>query len=388
MWDKRFDQATWNGTAFNILKTVRDGGKRLQVVELPYKDDPSIWVLGGKAKGYKIDAVFVGSQSLEDANEFESLLDANPAGRLEHPYLGELDLVYQSASMEFSTKKGLVTLSLTFVMSGPDITIPISSTTSVDLYTQDVVKHSTDLFVKEIDSANINQLNSINVEARDFLNTLRIIANQMQRPGVDLATINNQISDGLSAISTIYNAPLSFAQHLNSALVSLTNQLNLTSPNDDRNTASNSINFADKRFQKIESSIQNNHFKTLATISAIDINRYVKNESLSEVDFYTVEFEMNHLISRLKKRLVESTSQATYESYDLVVSLNNVDYQLRKRFDQFLAIKNNATTIDVYSPAPWLTLAYKLDCPFDQFISMNTISHPLFVSGTVSVPKT
>lgn len=384
MWDKQFEQASWNGTPFNILKTVRDGGKRLQVVELPYKDDPSIWILGGKAKGYKIDAVFVGNQSLKDANEFESLLDANPAGTLEHPYLGELDLVYKTSSMSFSTKKGVVTLSLTFVKQGVDITIPISAA-SVDLYTQEVVRQSTELFVTSVKEANINQLNELKAEATTFLNTLRIIANQMQRPGVNLAAINNQISDGLSAISTIYNAPSSFAKHLNSALVSLTNQLN--SSNDNSNTASNSVIFADKRFQRIENSVKNNHIKTLSTISSIEINRYVKNESLIEVDFYTVEAEMNNLISRLKKRLTESTAQATYESYDLVVSLNNVDYQLGKRFDQFLAVKNNLKITDVYTPAPALSLAHQLDCQFDRFIGFNSIRHPLFVSGKVSVTK-
>jgi prophage DNA circulation protein len=51
MWERKVKTEKWNGVAFNIQQTTLDNGKRLQVVELPYADDPYINVMGAKSKG-------------------------------------------------------------------------------------------------------------------------------------------------------------------------------------------------------------------------------------------------------------------------------------------------------------------------------------------------
>lgn len=72
MWERKYEQGRWNGLTLNILSTALDGGKRLQVSEIPYADLPNIKVMGSAANKIDIDVVFVGNHSLNDAN---ALLD-------------------------------------------------------------------------------------------------------------------------------------------------------------------------------------------------------------------------------------------------------------------------------------------------------------------------
>ncbi|WP_241907918.1 DNA circularization N-terminal domain-containing protein [Vibrio lentus] len=96
IWERQYEHARWNGLKLNILSTAFDGGKRLQVSEIPYSDLPHIKVMGTKTRTYTIEAVFVGSSSLADANALIENLEATPTGELEHPWLGELALPLQS----------------------------------------------------------------------------------------------------------------------------------------------------------------------------------------------------------------------------------------------------------------------------------------------------
>lgn len=390
MWDKQFEQASWNGTAFNILKTVRDGGKRLQVVELPYKDDPSIWILGGKAKGYKIDAVFVGANALRDANAFESVLDSDPVGNLEHPYLGELNLVYQTSSMAFSTKHGIVTLSLKFIKQGALIEVPTTSIKSIKSYTQEVIKQSADEFVRVVKQANANEIAIFQQEFTTLLQKLRLIANQMQRPGIVLSQLNNQINDGLSAISTIANAPKSFAEHVSATLNNLASQLNqATITNPSVKTATTTTgDFANRQLKQVEQSSTNKHIKTLTTMTTIETNVFINTSMIAaSINIEIAEASINAIALRVNDRLTEATEQATFDGYDLVVSIERLTAELAKHQARIDVIKQTLITTSVFTPIPELALAHKLECPLEQFDALNAISHPLFVTGKVRVPN-
>lgn len=391
MWDRQFEAASWNGVAFNILKTTRDGGKRLQVVEMPYKDDPAIWILGGKAKGYQIDAVFVGEQSLEDANTFEAQLDSDPVGKLEHPYLGELDLVYQDSSFSFSTKKGMVTLSLKFIKQGAAVVIPASSIKSIETYTQTVIEHSTADFVRTVEQATPDQIATLQVEFTSMLGKLRFIANQMQRPGIVLASLNRQISDGLSAISTIANAPGAFADHLNASLSSLVGSVKQSSGSQQSTAATvSSASFANDQLKKVEQSSTTNHIKTLTTMASIETNQSIKTISLDDpwpLDIDFAEADLKGLVSRLSQRMEEATIEATYDRYELVGSLESLNAEMAKHQDQIKGILSSLKETEIYNPTPALNLAHQHECPREKFEGLNPGGHPLFVTGTVKVPN-
>jgi len=391
MWDKQFKKASWNGTAFNILKTVRDGGKRLQVVELPYKDDPSIWIMGGKAKGYKIEAVFAGANALADANAFESGLDADPVGKLEHPYLGELDLVYRTSSMSFSTKQGLVTLSLKFIKQGAAIEVPTSSIKAIKNYTQEVIKQSTNEFVRAIEQASANEVASFQQEFTTLLSKLRSIANQMQRPGIALASLNNQINDGLTAISTIANAPQAFAEHVNATLGNLSLQLNQSSQSTTTKLSTQSATtpgyFASRQLKQVEQSSSSKHIKTLTTMAAIETNEFINTSTpATSTNIEQAEASIHALALRVSDRQTEATEQATFEGYDLVASIEAIGSELAKHQARIEAIKQNLSTTNIFNPSPALVLAHKMECQLEQFGALNAIGHPLFVTGKVSVP--
>ncbi len=115
MWERKYEQGRWNGLTLNILSTSIDGGKRLHISELPYVDLPSIKVMGSAASKLNLEVVLVGRNSLVDANNLLANLNKTPKGELEHPWLGELSLVFESHSQKIDTKLGLVTLSLSFV---------------------------------------------------------------------------------------------------------------------------------------------------------------------------------------------------------------------------------------------------------------------------------
>ena len=96
MWERLTQEGKWNGNVLHIQSTTLDGGKRLHVSELPYADLPHIKVMGAKARTISIEVIFVGIESLVDANATVLELETNPEGTLEHPSLGELSLVFET----------------------------------------------------------------------------------------------------------------------------------------------------------------------------------------------------------------------------------------------------------------------------------------------------
>ncbi|MCE7598634.1 DNA circularization N-terminal domain-containing protein, partial [Vibrio fluvialis] len=70
MWERLYEHGRWNGHQLNILATAIDGGQRLHVSEIPYAELPNIRVMGSKSRTIKLDVVFVGADSLADANAF------------------------------------------------------------------------------------------------------------------------------------------------------------------------------------------------------------------------------------------------------------------------------------------------------------------------------
>ena len=88
MWERQYKHARWNGLKLNILSIAFDGGKRLQVSEIPYAELPHIKVMGTKARTYTIEAVFVGSTYLVDVNALINNFDVEPKPDREFTILG------------------------------------------------------------------------------------------------------------------------------------------------------------------------------------------------------------------------------------------------------------------------------------------------------------
>jgi len=388
MWDKQFDKASWNGLAFHLLKTNEEHGKRLYVPELPYKDDPHIWVMGGKAVGYQFSAVFVGANYIADAQAFRKKLDDEPAGTLEHPYLGELQLVYESSSIEHvSTKKGLVSVSLKFIKQGDLTVVPERTTHNISSLTAPVVTASTDKFITKVEKASPSQIDSLKQEITGVINKIKMISSQMNKPGNDVTGLIKEISATESALSSLANSPSSVAGQLNNTMISLTSTVN-SSDQSSSYINLNSAHFANEQLEKSEQESTNEHLKLITTIASIDTSSVIQelsNQASIPANLNYSEQELNNLVTRLNDRKKEATAEATHESYELVFSVDDLLAALSRYQAQINSIKQNLIEVEIFSPAPDLYIAHQNECSTEELTSLNSYAHPLFVSGKVKV---
>ena len=201
MWERQHDHARWNGLKLNIQSTSLDGGKRLQISEIPYADLPHIQVMGSKAQTFNIEAVFVGASSLAEANTLIKNLENTPKGELEHPWLGDLALVYQEHSLNISTQKGLVTLSLKFVRSGTSPSIYAPTRVRSKHKTQSIEQLAQQSLIESIDDLNVAQIQQIQKDASTTLNVLFDITDRLTLSDDILQPVHIMINSAISAVS-------------------------------------------------------------------------------------------------------------------------------------------------------------------------------------------
>ena len=232
MWERKYEHGRWNGLDLNILSTSIDGGKRLQVSEIPYADLPDIKVMGSKAIGFEIEVVLIGSHSLVDANALLDNLRLYPKGELEHPWLGELALVFESYSQKIDTKLGLVSLSLKFIRDGRRTSSTLTATlasapTSIEQQTDEVEKVSTQTFEQDVKTMGISDINTLQKEFTGLVNQLAGIANKLSIPSQMLSALNQEINRALMSISSIANAPSQFSEQLSATIDSVANAIHV-----------------------------------------------------------------------------------------------------------------------------------------------------------------
>lgn len=405
MWERKVKTAKWNGVAFNIQQTTLDNGKRLHVVELPYADEPQIKVMGAKAKGINLEAVFVGVNSLADANAFVAELESDPIGSLEHPYLGEMALVYQSVSQSFSTKKGLVTLSLKFLKQGKDIVLTRTSIDDkpVSQLSDDVTDASSAQLVRDVKQASPEEVSSLQDDFNKVLNTLRSVANRATQGSMMLTRLHNQIQDGINAVNTIINAPAAFAAHLKAIINSLVKVLS-----DDNgalvvNAAASGLQSASvkqsaaKSLRKaISSGSVSAHCNIqiavaivllsdeLALLTADDAPQLT---TFGETSIDQVSRDINAISTLLEERINEVTKSADYESLALVEALTALRESVINQHNKIDKLLQSVKRIEVVHNRPLLCIAQSSECMASELSTLNPIAHPLFVSGTLQVPN-
>jgi len=217
MWERQYEYGRWNGHKLNILSTAIDGGQRLHVSDIPYAELPHVKTMGSKARNINLEVVFVGASSLADSNAFISNLDSTPSGELEHPWLGELSLVFETFSRSISTKRGLVSLSQTFVRAGITPTIAVATSISAKEQSDIVESISSQLFVHDVQSMDVAQVNQTQDRFTQALNILVDIRNRLELADELLQSIDHAINEAYSAITGLVNEPLRFANLIKQA---------------------------------------------------------------------------------------------------------------------------------------------------------------------------
>ena len=272
MWERQYEHGRWNGHQLNILTTSLDGGKRLHVSEIPYADLPHIKVMGSKSSTFSITVVFVGASSLARANAFIAAIELSPCGQLEHPWLGELSLVFETYSQSLSTKLGLVEVSLNFIRAGitPTITAPtlIRSKEQASMV-ESISKKS---FVQDVNGMNVSELNAVQEHFKEAVNVLVDITNRLHIDNEQLQEINESVNEALDSVSGIANDPLSFAEKVSNAVNAVSNGVQSESGSQSE-AVDNSRSAQNLMLSQVKTDTPSNHYNVQMVTAAVKMSK-------------------------------------------------------------------------------------------------------------------
>ncbi|MFA0551914.1 DNA circularization N-terminal domain-containing protein [Vibrio lentus] len=392
MWERQYEHARWNGLKLNILSTAFDGGKRLQVSEIPYADLPHIKVMGTKARTYTIEVVFVGPSSLADANVLIENLEAKPTGELEHPWLGELPLVFEDVSQSISTKKGLVTLSLKFARAGssPSITAPISVRTKTQAnIVESLSKRS---FVKEVNGLDVSDIHRVQSDVTSALNVLVDITNRLNLEDENLQDINYAINKAFSAVSSLSTNPTEFADLFSASVNAVADGVQ-AEPNSSNEAVDNSRSAQALLLGEVKPDTPTQHHNVQMVTGAVKMNKDITHlEKGDRFDITqsakqpeTINNDLSTLIVGIDERIKETTQVSTLESIELFDAVTTLKSNVKVQQDKVGSGTAPHRTVQSPRFQSALTIAHDEFTQEKIITKMNALQHPLFIRGDIAV---
>ena len=407
MWERKYEQGRWNGLMLNILATAIDGGKRLHVSEIPYADLPTIKVMGSAASNLSIDVVLVGRNSLADANALLANLDKTPKGELEHPWLGELPLVFKTYSQKIDTKLGLVTLSLSFVRDGnlPPLSLIVASDAAFDATVQsdEVMAVSSATFVTDIDMASISDIDTLRTRFTGLVTDLQGIASRLSIPSQMLSQLNQELNSALVAISSIANAPGQFAEQLSKTVKSVAKAVRsegkvasvlVSSSSPLASDAVDNSRMAQiSMLELIDLSAPSAHLNVQIVVAAVlmskDIAELTQRDSFDVVQSSTQPLfilnDLKRITTEMEVRIEDATRVSTLESLELfnalVVLKDGINTQIGKVTKGSVPTRHKTLP----RPVPALALSYQHRSNAELVAALNPTQHPLFLRDVVAI---
>ncbi|MBY8235464.1 DNA circularization N-terminal domain-containing protein [Vibrio fluvialis] len=392
MWERQYERGRWNGHQLNILATAIDGGQRLHVSEIPYAELPNIRVMGSKSRTIKLDVVFVGADSLANANTFIANLESSPAGELEHPWLGELTLVFDTFSQSISTKRGVVTLSLSFVRAGTQPTINTSATVRVKQQASAVESVSAQSFARDVKSLSVADINQTQNDFTQSLNVLVDITHRLNLADDKLQSINSAINEAFGAISSISSAPDKFATLLSTAVDRVAEGVQ-SEPDSDSEVVDNARTAQQLMLGQVKEDAVTPHHNIQMVTGAVKVSKDVTRlEKQDHFDITAVnkqpaiiQSDLAALLESIDARVTETTSVSTVESLDIFDALVALKGGIQTQHDK--VIKGTAAHRVIEQPRskPALTIAHDQYTAEPIVTAMNALQHPLFMRGDISV---
>ncbi|MBY8220698.1 DNA circularization N-terminal domain-containing protein [Vibrio fluvialis] len=392
MWERQYERGRWNGHQLNILATAIDGGQRLHVSEIPYAELPNIRVMGSKSRTIKLDVVFVGADSLANANTFIANLESSPAGELEHPWLGELTLVFDTFSQSISTKRGVVTLSLSFVRAGTQPTINTSATVRVKQQASAVESVSAQSFARDVKSLSVADINQTQNDFTQSLNVLVDITHRLNLADDKLQSINSAINEAFGAISSISSAPDKFATLLSTAVDRVAEGVQ-SEPDSDSEAVDNARTAQQLMLGQVKEDAVTPHHNIQMVTGAVKVSKDVTRlEKQDHFDITAVnkqpaiiQSDLAALLESIDARVTETTSVSTVESLDIFDALVALKGGIQTQHDK--VIKGTAAHRVIEQPRskPALTIAHDQYTAEPIVTAMNALQHPLFMRGDISV---
>ncbi len=407
MWERKYEQGRWNGLELNILTTSLDGGKRLQVSDIPYAELPLIKVMGSKANNIDLEVIFVGVNSLVDSNALINSLSKTPKGELEHPWLGELPLVFDTYSQQITTKRGVVTLSLTFVRDGkkPVLIRTITTTTNTTLQQASEVDNvSSKTFIQDVESMDISEISSLQQDFTQCVNALVGIASQLSVPSQMLSALNQELNSAFMAISSIANAPGQFAEQLSKTIDSIASAVR-SEPNSKNEAVDNSRTAQKTMLSAINPSTPTAHYNVQMVTAAVKMSKDIAvleqddafdiaatvsepsstTEITSNKQALTIMSDLATLSKEVASRVDEVTDGSTLESIELYHSLIALKEGIDNQYNKVKKGSEPQSYVDQVRPLPALVLAHQSDSNEKMVTALNPSMHPLFLHGTVAM---
>ncbi|HDM8037858.1 DNA circularization N-terminal domain-containing protein [Vibrio fluvialis] len=392
MWERQYERGRWNGHQLNILATAIDGGQRLHVSEIPYAELPNIRVMGSKSRTIKLDVVFVGADSLADANAFIANLESSPTGELEHPWLGELTLVFDTFSQSINTKRGVVTLSLSFVRAGTQPTINTSATVRVKQQASTVESVSAQSFARDVKSLSVADINQTQNDFTQSLNVLVDITHRLNLADDKLQSINSAINEAFGAISSISSAPDKFATLLSTAVDRVAEGVQ-SEPDSDSEAVDNARTAQQLMLGQVKEDAVTPHHNIQMVTGAVKVSKDVTRlEKQDQFDITAVskqpaiiQSDLAALIDGIDARVTETTSVSTVESLDIFDALVALKGGIQTQHDK--VIKGTAAQRVIEQPRskPALSIAHDQYTAEPIVTAMNALQHPLFLRGDIAV---
>ena len=391
MWNKKYEKAIWNGCTLNILSTSINGGQRLHISEIPYSDLTYIKNMGASVVTVEIEVILVGASSLIDANTLIDRLNQTPRGELEHPWLGELKLCFQTYSQTITTKRGVVMLALKFVREG--ITAQLESTTLRSSNEQALMVEgiSSMSFQDDVQDMTLDEIRKTMNDISSILYILQGVSNRLSISSNELLNINLAINHTFSAISGISHEPLYVAESLSKAIASLSNAMKIA-PDHQIDAINNARNAQASLLHAIKKNVTQ-HLKVQLVIGALKMNKDMAYlESSSEFDITAsrssqslILRDLNALLVAIDARIDEVTTYSTVDSFALYDALASLRNSVSAQYNKVQAgiLPDQYKNIHRYHPS--LILAHDARSKDEVLRALNTTHHPLFFRGKIAL---
>ncbi|TDM54663.1 DNA circularization N-terminal domain-containing protein [Aliivibrio fischeri] len=394
MWEREYEKGRWNGLELNILTTSIDGGQRLHVSEIPYVDLPSIKVMGSAADSIDLEVLLVGKASLVEANNLLASLNASPKGELEHPWLGELPLVFETFSQKISTKRGVVELSLKFLRDGkaPQLSSSTSITVSSKEQASEVEASSTKTFVQDVEEMDAAQVSSLQGRFTYAINQLVGISTKLNVPSQTLSALNQELNSALVAISSIANAPEQFAEQLSKTVDSVADAVR-SEPDSENEAIDNSRAAQSSMLAAIDPNAPSAHYNVQMVTAAVKMSKTVATlEQEKEFDIVNAKGQPSIMMSDLKQltvaisqRINEVTMNSTLESLELFYALTGLKEGIETQYNKVKMGSEPQRFIERGRYIPALFLAHQTYTDTALISALNPQKHPLFMNGKLSM---
>lgn len=401
MWERQYESGRWNGHKLNILSTSIDGGQRLHVSEIPYAELPHIQTMGSKARTIKLEVVFVGSSSLSDANTFIADLEETPTGELEHPWLGEMPLVYESYSQTISTKRGIVTLSLSFVRAGSQPTIKVPTIVSTKQLAVAVESTSASSFTNDVSNMNVEEINKTQ---NDFTEALDVLTDITHRINSNIDQTQNYVgnnplkdtyhtlNNAYASVSRLAAQPDYFSDAFGSAVNAVANVVQ-SEPDSESEAVDNSRTAQQQLLKQVKDDAVSPHYNIQMVTAAIKVSKdLVKIEKEDSFDVSStnkqldiIQRDLSALLESLDARIDEVTQVSTVESLELYDTLLVLKGNVQTQYDK--VVQGTAAHRVIQQPRfkPALEIAHSQYTNEQIITAINSLQHPLFMRGAISV---